>query len=95
MYLACTVRTMDDQKHESKFILPKGTQAIEKAPKHGNIRDRFNFSNCDPDHSFDAKEQIVYMKITDDEHASGKKKYAFIIGALLLITYFRQGSQYT
>ncbi|CAF1190356.1 unnamed protein product [Adineta ricciae] len=74
MYLACTVRTLDNQKHELKLVLPKGTQAIENAPRHGNILNRFNFSNCDPNHFFDVKEQIIYMKITDEEHANEEKQ---------------------
>ncbi|CAF1119047.1 unnamed protein product [Adineta ricciae] len=74
MYLACTVRTLENQKHELKLVLPKGTQGIEKAPKNSNILGYLDFRNCDPNQFFDEKEQIIYMKITDDEHGKEEKQ---------------------
>ncbi|CAF0937098.1 unnamed protein product [Adineta steineri] len=74
MFLASAVRTILNQPHSSKIIVPKGTKVDINLFNRNNNLNYLEFDECDPMHTFDLDTKIVYMKITPKEHQIKIKK---------------------
>lgn len=68
MYLACETRTILDQRHPLKIVVPAKTTVIEELRSTQNDLNCLNFDKCDPLHAFDPESNTVHMKITEEEH---------------------------
>ena len=74
MYLAITVRTINNRCHPLKIVVQKGTKVNKKRFNHENRLDYLKFNGCDTNDFFDPKTRIVYLKITPEEHAARFKE---------------------
>ncbi|CAF0782937.1 unnamed protein product [Adineta steineri] len=74
MFLASAVRTILNQPHSSKIIVPKGTKVDINLFNRNNNLNYLEFHECDPMHTFDLGTKIVYMEITPEEHEQKLKK---------------------
>jgi hypothetical protein len=68
MYLAVTVRTVNNRYHSSKVLVPKGTKVNGERVNRENCLDYLEFDDCDPMHFFDPNTRIIYLEITAEEH---------------------------
>ncbi|CAF4123970.1 unnamed protein product, partial [Adineta steineri] len=74
MFLASAVRTILNQPHSSKIIVPKGTKVDINLFNRNNNLNYLEFHECDPMHTFDLGTKIVYMEISPEEHEQKLKK---------------------
>jgi hypothetical protein len=74
MYLAVTTRTINNQYHFSKLLVPKGTKVNFERFNRENRLDYWEFDGCDPKDFFDPNTRIVYLEITPEEHDVGFKE---------------------
>jgi hypothetical protein len=74
MYLASNVRTINNQHHLSKVIVPEKTKVNKESFNHENNLNYLEFDECNPMHFFNDTIQIVYMEITSEEHKNGFKE---------------------
>jgi hypothetical protein len=74
MYLAITVRTIENKWHPSKILALKGTTVDPKYISHGSHLNYLKFNGCDPNDFFDPNTRTVYLKITPEERARGLKE---------------------
>lgn len=74
MYQAAAVRTVKNEKHPLKVIVPDGTKVNEQRVNHENKLDYLEFDQCSSNDFFDPTTQINYMKITSEEHRQGYKE---------------------
>jgi hypothetical protein len=74
MYLAVTVRTINNQYHSSKVIVPKGTKVNGDRFNRENRLNYLEFDECNSMDFFDPNTRIVYLEITPEEHAERFKE---------------------
>ena len=74
MYQAVAVRTVANEKHLSKLIVPEKTKVNKDWVNHENNVNYLEFDECNPMHFFDPETQVVYMRITPAEHRKGFKE---------------------
>ncbi len=74
MYLAITVRTINNQYHSLKVILPEKIKINEDRFNRENRLNYLEFDECNPMHFFDLNKRIVYMEITAEEHEKQLKE---------------------
>jgi hypothetical protein len=74
LYLAITVRTINNQYHSLKVILPEKIKINEDRFNRENRLNYLEFDECNPMHFFDLNTRIVYMEITAEEHEKQLKE---------------------
>jgi hypothetical protein len=74
LYLAITVRTINNQYHSLKVILPEKIKINEDRFNRENRLNYLEFDECNPMHFFDLNKRIVYMEITAEEHEKQLKE---------------------
>jgi hypothetical protein len=74
MYLATTVRTVNNQHHSLKLIVPEKTKVNKGLFNRENHLNYFEFDECNLMHFCDLDTRIVYMEITAEEHGKELKK---------------------
>ena len=74
MYLACTVRTINNQDHLLKVIVQEKVKVNERLFNKENELNYLEFDECNPMHFFDSNTRIVYMEITPEEHRKKLKE---------------------
>ena len=74
MYLAVTVRTINNRYHSLKVIVPKGTKVNGDRVNRENHLNYLEFDENNPLDYFNPDTRIVYLEITPQEHGDGFKE---------------------
>lgn len=74
MYLAIGLRTIDNEPHPSKVIVPAKTYVNTEHLSHDNDLNCLLFDQCNPKDYFKEDERTIYSEITPNEHQVGYKE---------------------
>jgi hypothetical protein len=74
MYLAIAIRTILNEPHPSKVIVPAKTYVNAQHLTHDNNLDCLRFDRCSAMDHFDVENRYIYSKISSTEHQVGYKE---------------------
>ncbi len=69
------IRTIDDEPHLSKVIVPAKTHVNAEHLFRDNDLNCLRFDECDPADHFDEYQRHIYSEISSTEHQRGYKEY--------------------
>ena len=74
MYLAIALRTIENECHPSKVIVPAKTYVNTEHLSHNNDLSCLQFDLCNPMDQFKEDKRTIYSKISLPEHQVGYKE---------------------
>lgn len=74
MYLAIEIRTIENEPHPSKVIVPAKTHVNTEYLSHDNNLDCLKFDRCNPNDIFDPESRHIYSEISCSDHHRGYKE---------------------
>lgn len=77
VYVGVTTRTISNEPHLQKVIVPNKTNVNAEKLNTDNRLDYLEFNQCDRSYHFDGNTRTVYMEITSIDYQKQMKEYVF------------------